>query len=592
MGLTSSLFAGLSGMKSNEFRMDVIGNNIANVNTHGFKSQRATFQTQFSQTFSFGSAPSGTIGGTNPMQVGSGSSVGSMNRDFSVGAPEATGIKTDLAIQGQGLFLLERADGSQIYSRAGSFVFNKENYLVSSQGLFLQGYGIDSNFNIVEGELGRLRIPVGEITTAAISTFAQMSGNLDANFNIKAADQIAATGGVARQVLNSQVLYSDAGQVSQALAGTNLTSVYNGAGDLLFETGNIITLAEANKGGANLDQAEFVVGTTGTTLGELVDWLEDVLGINTSANLLDLSADGVSAPGTSINAGQIEIVGNIGHKSNIMLGSKAITLEQGTAATVPAVSTPLQFTSNTDTFTTDEELKDALGESIRTSFRAYDSLGNPMNVTVTMVKESTSNAGNTWRYFAESPDDSDADLVLGTGSIVLDSFGNYLSGQDLTISIDRANTGASTPQSIVLDFSRMNGFKLPSAMSLLSQDGFQSGTLQDYSIGSDGVITGSFDNGLTRDLGQVVLATFRNYEGLVAVEGNLFRGGPNSGNPLVKKPLELGAGSIQSASLELSNVDLSREFINLIISSTGFSASSRVIQTSDQLLNELIALSR
>ncbi len=611
MGLTSSLFAGLSGMKTNEFRMDVIGNNIANVNTHAFKSQRVTFQSQFSSTFSFGSAPSATIGGTNPVQIGSGSMVGGMARDFSVGAPESTGLKTDLAVQGQGLFILEKADGSQIFSRDGSFAFNKENFLVSQHGLYLSGYGIDSNFNIVEGQLDRIRIPIGEITTAATTSFAQFSGNLDANQNVKAAntraaEAIAGTDPtlVPRTVLTSQVLYSDLAATVPAVAATALTSLYNAAGQQLFANGNVINLAEANKGGANLAVKQFTVGTTGTTYGELATWLEGVLGINTSANLIDMTA--LSAdynPGANIGSsapaddGTIRIVGNIGHENNIILGSKAITVEQGTAAGVPPVTTPFQFASSTASLTTTDELKAKLGESIRTSFRAYDSLGNPMNINVTMVKETTNNGGHIWRYFAESPDDSKGlgvmpDTVLGTGTIVIDSFGQFLSATDQVISIDRADTGASTPQSITLDFSRMNGFKLPSAMSLLSQDGFQSGTLQDYSIGQDGVIVGSFDNGLTRDLGQVVLATFRNYEGLVSQEGNLFKGGPNSGNSLVKKPLELGAGSIQSAALELSNVDLSREFINLIISSTGFSASSRVIQTSDRLLNELIALSR
>ncbi|OPZ95251.1 MAG: Flagellar hook protein FlgE [Planctomycetes bacterium ADurb.Bin412] len=138
----------------------------------------------------------------------------------------------------------------------------------------------------------------------------------------------------------------------------------------------------------------------------------------------------------------------------------------------------------------------------------------------------------------------------------------------------------------------MDGYAMNSAISLLSQDGFMAGTLQDFSIGSDGIIVGSFDNGLTRQLGQVVLATFRNYEGLVAQADNLYVTGPNSGTPLIKKAMELGAGSITAAALEMSNVDLSREFINLIISSTGFSASSRVIQTSNQLLNELMALTR
>lgn len=600
MGLTSSLFAGLSGLKTNEFRMDVIGNNIANINTHSYKSQRTTFQTQFSQTLSFGSAPSGTIGGTNPLQVGTGTRVGGMNRDFSVGAPETTGFKTDLAIQGQGLFILSKGDGSRIYTRDGSFTFNAENDLVSSNGFFLMGYGIDANFNIVEGSLTRLSIPVGEITTAATTTFAKFAGDLNAGG--KDTTFLASQGLATRPVLTSQVFYSDVGASTAAASGTALTSLYvsdgSGGSIKLFETGNVITLSEANKGGADLEKEQFTVGATGsTTYGELVAWLEDVLGINTDASLLDFTADGVSDPGTSVltagaNTGAIEIVGNMGHKNNIILSSKAITVAQGTAGTAPLSTTPFLFSSNTSTATTDDQLKDILGESIRTSFRGFDSLGNAVNINITMVMESKGSTGVRWRFYAESADDSDADRVLGTGTILFDPGGSYLNGTNLDISVDRVGTGASTPQSITLDFSGMNGFAMPSAISLLRQDGFQSGTLQDFSIGNDGVIVGSFDNGMTRNLGQVVLSTFRNYEGLVADGGNLYKGGPNSGDSLIKKPFELGAGSIQSGALELSNVDLSREFINLIISSTGFSASSRVIQTSNQLLDELIVLTR
>jgi len=215
-----------------------------------------------------------------------------------------------------------------------------------------------------------------------------------------------------------------------------------------------------------------------------------------------------------------------------------------------------------------------------------------MEIVVTLVMESKSSDGITWRFYAESSDDTDADRVLGTGTVKFDSSGNFLEATDRNITINHTDTGAATPQTITLDFSSMDGYAMDSAISLLSQDGFIAGTLQDFSIGSDGIIIGSFDNGLTRQLGQVVLATFRNYEGLVAQADNLYTTGPNSGSPLIKKAMELGAGSITAAALEMSNVDLSREFINLIISSTGFSASSRVIQTSNQLLTELMALTR
>jgi|GEM_PF-138342 len=626
MGLTSSLFAGLSGMKTNEFRMDVIGNNIANVNTNAYKSTRATFKNQFSQTFSFGSAASGTIGGTNPMQVGTGSAVGAMNRDFSMGAPEATGIKTDLSIQGQGLFILASASGGQTYTRDGSFAFNASNELVSASGYYLQGYNIDSNFNIIDGTLDRLRVPLGEITTSAITSFAKFSGNLNADASIKAItdttnDPPLLLKETPRQVLTSTVLTTGVGAAEAAITTDAQTLIsLNKAGtagsEKMFEDGNILTMVKATKGGATLGTSVFDITAT-STVKELNQWLKEAMGIFTVA---DFGAQGIGAyesdagavppyvgldttPGAvlDIATGQIKVTGNVGYDNMIALGSDAITLSKGTATNTVSNGTPFVFTK-TITNSDVTELKEIMGESVHTSYRAYDSLGNPLDIGITLVKEGASNSGITWRYFAESGDDSDVanfeagnskhGRALGTGTILLDTNGNYISGENMTITVDRDKTGAAGPQSIDLDFTTMNGFELPSSVALLQQDGFQAGTLQDYSITSDGVIIGSFDNGLTRSLGQVVLATFRNYEGLVDIGNNQYKPGPNSGDKIVKKPLDLGAGSIVSASLELSNVDLSREFINLIISSTGFSASSRIIQTSDQLLNELIALAR
>jgi len=584
MGLTSSLFAGLSGMKTNEFTMDVIGNNIANVNTHGYKSSRAGFQSQFSNTFSFGSAPTGSMGGTNPLQVGTGTMVGGVLRDFSGGAPEVTGIKTNLAIQGQGLFIVQKPDGSQVFTRDGNFQFNSENYLITSDGFFLQGYGVDNSFAILEGTLTNLRVPIGEITTASITSQALFSGNLNAGGN-DATAQAAAVGDV-RTILNTQTL-TDTGAGGPLLsAGTLLVDMDNGSGPFVVD-GNVITMEAAVKGGQTLPAESFNVTAT-STLAQFMTWLEDVLGINTSADLPDFTADGVPNPGISISAtsDSIEVVGNMGNHNELDLGTKALKVTKGTAAGIPGDSLPFSF-SNPAGFS------QADVESIRTSFRAYDSLGIPMDIDITIVMESKSPSGGiTWRYFAESSNDSDADRVIGTGTIAFDSNGNYLEGANLDVSIDRDGTGASTPQSITLDFGQMDGYAMNNAISLLSQDGFQAGTLQDYAIGPDGVIVGAFDNGLTRELGQVVLATFRNYEGLVAQADNLWSPGPNSGQAIVKKPMELGAGTISPASLELSNVDLSREFINLIISSTGFSASSRVIQTSDRLLNELMTMTR
>jgi flagellar hook protein FlgE len=121
-----------------------------------------------------------------------------------------------------------------------------------------------------------------------------------------------------------------------------------------------------------------------------------------------------------------------------------------------------------------------------------------------------------------------------------------------------------------------------------SQDGEPIGTLTSFSVGGDGTIIGQFTNGLTKALGQVALANFNNPEGLIAQGNNLYDQGPNSGSALIGGATANGTGTVESGALEQSNVDLSREFINLIIASTGFSASSKVISTSDQLLTNLL----
>lgn len=591
MGLTSSLFTGLSGMKNNEYSMDVIGDNIANVNTYAYKSSRVTFQNQFLKTFSFGTSPTATNGGSNPLQVGTGSAVAQVTRDFTDGSPESTGRNTDMAVLGQGMLILQQPDGTRVYTRDGSMSFNSENYLVSADGYFLQGYAVDGNFNLVEGSLARLRIPLGEITTATRTSLAHFSGDLNGNGVNQAVYRPVST--------TANALITAAGSPpTPATEATLMTALVDTAGNPMFYDGNILTMVEGEKGGATLPEREFAI-TAATTVQDYMDWLDATLGIVTETDLTtddpglkdlsSLATDPLNPdashqmPGVRINAnGYLVITGNIGSSNNIGLPSGAILASQGTAATAPPKDAVFAF----------EQTVVSTTEGTRTSFTGYDSLGVPIEVTLTFALETADGNGITWRFFAESSDDTDADRFLGTGLIQFDTKGNYTSTTNATVTIDRDDTGSQTPQSVTFDFSAMKGYTMNNAISLLSQDGFPSGTLQDFSIGQDGIITGSFTNGQTRTLGQVVLATFRNYEGLIAQGQNLYFTGPNSGDAIIKRPEELGAGSIASGSLELSNVDLSREFINLIISSTGFSASSRVIQTSNQLLTELITMTR
>jgi flagellar hook protein FlgE len=275
--------------------------------------------------------------------------------------------------------------------------------------------------------------------------------------------------------------------------------------------------------------------------------------------------------------GALVIEGNPGADNNLTMDFSSIRSSNANAPT------PFAVTSQ----------QEANGESVYTSLIVYDSLGTPVQVDLTMTLESKSDAGNTWRFYATSNDDTGPGSVVGTGTLTFDPDGRLISVQDNTLQISRTGTGAVTPLSVTLDFSNVTGLTSANS-SLISplQDGYPSGVLTDFSVGTDGVITGSFSNGLNRTLGQIALATFTNPEGLVVDANNTYLVGPNSGEAMISAPQSLGAGRVVSHSLELSNVDLTREFIGLITASTGFSASGRIITTSNDLLNELLMIAR
>jgi flagellar hook protein FlgE len=227
----------------------------------------------------------------------------------------------------------------------------------------------------------------------------------------------------------------------------------------------------------------------------------------------------------------------------------------------------------------------------------YDSLGSPVMVNLTTVLQSKSNTGTTWKFYATSADNLDPAnpnaTLVGTGTMIFNTAGQLQSvtGNDLTI--HRSGTGAVASLPVVLNFSGVSALAQDSghtgsSIAMSSQDGIQIGTLTSFSVGGDGTISGSYDNGETRNLGQLAVATFNNPNGLNNHGGNIYATSASSGTPVISSAERLGGGSIQSGALEQSNVDLSTEFTNMIVSSTGFSAASRVISTSNQMLTDLL----
>lgn len=563
MGLTSALYTGLSGMNTNQLRIDVIGDNISNANTTGFKSSRSTFQTQFAQMFTMGTPPSNNQGGSNGVEVGLGSTVGATQRNMSQGSTETTGQATDMAIDGSGFFVVRGANNTQGYTRDGSFLLNATNQLVTADGSYLQGFGVDQNFKVIPGQVTDLQIPLGRLSAARATSSVQLSGNLDGKSGLT---------GVGSHYQSASPFVVDASG-NPADSSTDLTALRGAAaGTAMFNKGDTIMLSGVTKGTwGTLPDAKFVVGTTGTTLGDFTNWLNGSLGIRTDT--------GQASAGASIDSnGFLVINGNPGTENGLTLNTSSITSSNS------AMTQPIDFDSALTT--------PASGSSIHTTVQVYDSLGTPITVGVTAVLEDQTN-GNKWRIYAESNGNVNGPDAIGTGTITFDSAGKVIAKTGLDCQIGRAGTGAADPLNFSLDLSSVGGLTgLTQSLVGTGQDGFGAGTLNSFSVGSDGTITGVFSNGLSRTLGQVAVATFSNPAGLTRQTNNLFSGGPNSGDPVISAPEVAGAGRIMSGALELSNVDLSREFIGLINASTGYSAASKVITTSNQLLNDLMQLTR
>ena len=601
MASTTALFTGLSGLAVNSRRLDVIGNNIANVNTVAFKSNRMILAPSFSRNFSLGSAPGAQTGGTNPGQIGLGAVTAGTQRNFNDGAISATGVRTDVAIEGDGFFIVEYA-GEQLYTRAGAFQLNSNNDLVTVSGAKVQGFGVDPQFNLITGSLVDLNIPLGTLT------LAEATRNVNFNGNLNSSGVVTTTG----SVQNTRAFFTDefltlgmeltgTDDLSEPSTGTGVDLyISDGAGGsfLAIEGGAdaIVTLNGVEKGGKDLGTATFAFSTvpaviatvddSGTTMTDFLDFLDSYLGLDRPVPPPSGAEQWLGAATTINAAGEIVITGNEGTVQDLNIETADIVVTYAAPVGAP-ISQPFIMTKTAP----------ADGESVRTSMVVFDTLGTPLTVDLSFVLQSTTpSQGSTWLWAAESSDTDSLDRFLGKGVVTFDANGRFVGSTNLAFSITRAN-GAVDPLTISMNFD--NGTDAISALTdsqsnlaAVFQDGSAIGTLSQFSIGDDGVISGAFTNGLTRNIGQIAMAKFSNNGGLVDAGNNLFQVGPNSGTALITSPLQFGTGRLIGAALELSNVDLSQEFINMILTSTGYTASARVITVVDELIDQLLLLVR
>jgi flagellar hook protein FlgE len=698
MGLASALSTALTGLSAAESTIDVVGNNVANSNTVGFKASEAVFATQFLQTQGLGSGPTETTGGTNPRQIGLGVLTAEISPDFTQGTIEISANPSDLAIQGDGFFIVQSSTGEQLYTRNGIFKTNSENQLVTVTGQRLLGYGVDENFQVEATTLQPIEIPLGsaavaqatqnvfftgtltpsgdvadrgEIIQSAVlgdgvftqpangpNLLAGAAGNLDGTYRyyvtfatipggpglgtesrpaplttpvVANNQQVDLTniplagpewgGTVVRRIYRN--VASDDSQfvflteindntttaitdnaADAAIAGnpqidldgpkitenTLLTDVLSRDGDQyvsLFQEGTL-TL-EGRKGGRTLEGRDFTITSTSRVL-DLLDFMTEALGIqeppgDDPLNIIPQSQTDTAPvnPGGSVLVdGRIRMIGNNGVDNAIALGTGAFQLT--TAAGTSSVD--LLFSSS----------QSAVGQSAASDFVVYDSLGIPLNVRVTAVLQERSNTSTTYRWFADSGDNSPANgagIAVGSGLIRFDGEGKLISVTNSQVNIDRDGIASNSPLAFDLDFSLLSGLAAPNASLAASrQDGSAPGSLSSYLIGEDGLIRGVFTNGVTRDLAQIRLARFANAAGLEQRGQNLFGGGVNAGLPIEGNPGEQGIGTIIAGAVELSNTDIGRNLIDLILASTAYRGNTRVIDTSQRMLDELLNLRR
>ena len=260
-----------------------------------------------------------------------------------------------------------------------------------------------------------------------------------------------------------------------------------------------------------------------------------------------------------------------------------------TAITVPTNSSLARATANL-TLNGNLDATTAAAGTVASTLAVFDSLGTQHNVTLTFTR----NAGMSWALTATEADADITALALGG-----DTTANFLA----TGQWDTANTattltltlgnGATTPQAVTVDLSKLTMLDEASTAAQASQDGLAAGTLTGLSVVSDsGRVVGLYSNGMTQDIGQVALASFVNPNGLLSAGQNLLRPWLNSGDPQIGTPGSGARGAIASGYLEGSNVDLAQEFTNMITAQRGFQANSRVITTSDEMLQELISMKR
>lgn len=568
-----SLYSGVAGLKTHQTRMDVIGNNIANVNTTAYKSSSMTFSELMSQTTQKASGANATtgVGGTNAKQIGLGVKAGAINTAITTqGSAQSTGNPFDIMITGDNFFVV--SNGSEnFFTRDGSFyVDGAGNLAMTSTGYNVMGWGVDKTTgNIKQDTVTALRIMSSANMTypPEATTKANISGILDQNDK----DVTSANGKTVNLNFFDARGYSYTAKFTFKQSGGDKTNEYSmELNKILDSTGAEIDISKVKFG----DNSTQTLQTPVTFAGDTYEW--DGKQLKTKADkkvVADLSA-AFNADGTLKDTSTDE--------------AAAKTQQE----TLDAIAAAYGYEGSTDEFLKLYQ-KDANG----TEVTVETMLGN-------MAKTTTAQGDLVLTTDKDKPMTMDGrffegvKVIFDTDTGKLKQVGSNVT--DFKTNVDFTPLGGNF-SNITIDLSECTNYdnKGTSTIGATSGDldglgtGRRLGDMIGVSIQKDGMIYASYDNGMTKLLGQIATAAFANASGLEKEGDNLYSATLNSGEfDGIGVDITAGGGYMSTGQLEMSNVDLSSEFTEMITTQRGFQANSRIITVSDTLLEELTNLKR
>ncbi len=565
-----ALSSGVTGLQAHQKMLDVAGNNLANVNTIGFKSSRMTFSELLSQTVKKASQPTSTVGGTNPQQMGSGVGIAGISPDMTQGNIVSTGNPLDLAIEGEGYFVLN--DGSQnIYTRAGAFAVDANSAFVDpATGYLVQrigSVGVDDGFQTAGNS--NVRVPYDVAMAANATSEVVIAGNLsaDATFDTTQIQKLS----------SNMALTTSSGTAATSETLVSALDQFSGSFGTIDTDGKLYVTGWQPDGTEVTDASGLDVSAT-TKMSDVLTYIESQLG-----------ASNVTA---SISAGKIVVTDETSgySKSDVAL-SYTGSSDGSDSLTVPAYF----------------EITTVGGDEVKNvNITVYDTQGGKHVLSGAFVR---TDIANTWDMVLTSiTGDIEAIDISGKsdrriGGIEFDAGNGSYGGLNSTIA-DTAQLkvtfkhDTSSPQAIAMSLGsvgQLNGltqFAGNSTAVAREQDGYEAGSLLTVSVSNEGVVIGAFSNGIKKDIATAQIALFQNTSGLESIGNGYFIPSANSGDAVATQAMTGGAGSIHGGSLEKSNADVASEFVNMIQAQNGFQANARTIRVANDILRELSGLIR